>query len=291
MPDDGCEDDRLVCEVLAAQLEFADLIVVNRAEVLCNAEAERLRRLLHALNPAARVLMPVAPGSVSALDLLSSSRFDPSRTPQGAGWLAALQSRAEGAVVPSPSGAQHDTDAAGPSSSSNAGAQHDGEAGMPSSNLGGVSMWVYRARRPFHPLRLRAFILRQGLALRQPDWSVGGAAAHVCDDPSCGDARHRLDAPAEASAEPNPNVNSTGGASTSLPSDMSRSRSLPLANASGASPPLGRPLLRSRGYVWLAGAARTDHCAEWSQIGSTLTLGTGGPWYCVLPRWASGSNG
>jgi hypothetical protein len=42
-------------------------------------------------------------------------------------------------------------------------------------------------------------------------------------------------------------------------------------------------LLRSKGFVWVAG--RDDHCAEWSSAGGLVRFGTGGPWFCVLPRW------
>jgi G3E family GTPase len=45
-------------------------------------------------------------------------------------------------------------------------------------------------------------------------------------------------------------------------------------------------LLRSKGFVWVAG--RDDHCAEWSSAGGLLRFGTGGPWYAVLPRWVGG---
>ena len=56
----------------------------------------------------------------------------------------------------------------------------------------------------------------------------------------------------------------------------------------GAPALLGQPLLRSRGFAWVAGAGREDHCCEWSQAGGVITLGTGGPWYCVLPRYVPG---
>jgi hypothetical protein len=46
----------------------------------------------------------------------------------------------------------------------------------------------------------------------------------------------------------------------------------------------GQLLVRSQGYVWLAGSTRTEHCCEWSLAGKVLTLTTAGPWYCVLPR-------
>ena len=62
----------------------------------------------------------------------------------------------------------------------------------------------------------------------------------------------------------------------------------PMAAAVGAPALLGQPLLRSRGFAWVAGASRRDHCCEWSQAGGVVTFGTGGPWYCVLPRYVLG---
>ena len=46
-------------------------------------------------------------------------------------------------------------------------------------------------------------------------------------------------------------------------------------------------LLRSQGYAWVAGLDRSDHCCEWRQSGTVMTFGTGGPWYCVLPRYGA----
>ncbi len=45
-------------------------------------------------------------------------------------------------------------------------------------------------------------------------------------------------------------------------------------------------VLRSKGFVWLAGPTRHDHVGEWSSAGNLLRFGTGGPWYAVLPRCA-----
>jgi hypothetical protein len=42
-------------------------------------------------------------------------------------------------------------------------------------------------------------------------------------------------------------------------------------------------ILRSKGFVWLAGERRADHVGEWGSAGSVLQLNTGGPWYASLP--------
>lgn len=43
-------------------------------------------------------------------------------------------------------------------------------------------------------------------------------------------------------------------------------------------------VLRSKGFVWLAG--NDIMAGEWSQAGSIMRIGCGGPWFAALPRKA-----
>jgi hypothetical protein len=112
-------------------------------------------------------------------------------------------------------------------------------------------------------------------------------------------------------AEPGPDGRRAGGASgaeqrpASGPATLVEAASEERGAACPAAPPARLPLsqqdgpakravreaafgqlLRSKGFVWVAGPSRRDHCAEWSQAGNVLRFGTGGPWYCVQPREA-----
>lgn len=107
-------DNRTLADLLAEQVEFANVIVMNKTDLVAPAEAARLERLLTCLNPEARILGTMF-GIVPVDDLLGVELFD----------------RAQ-AETPS------DVRALEPD-------EHE--------RLG-ITSFVYRARRPFHPERL-----------------------------------------------------------------------------------------------------------------------------------------
>ena len=112
------EDHRTVAELIVDQIEFADLIVITKTDLVEPDEAERVRALVDTLNPSARVeIAPFAQLSVSTL--LGSDRFDPDITGAFPGWAQAL----------------------------------NGEH-VPESEEFGITNFVYRSRWPFHPERL-----------------------------------------------------------------------------------------------------------------------------------------
>jgi len=73
-------DERHIVDLLADQVEFADIIL---------PELRRLRELVAALNPAATII-PCSHGAVPAASLIDTGRFDPARARMAAGWQKAL---------------------------------------------------------------------------------------------------------------------------------------------------------------------------------------------------------
>ncbi|SOZ14822.1 conserved hypothetical protein, similar to E.coli yjiA and P.chlororaphis P47K [Cupriavidus taiwanensis] len=116
------DDDRTVAEVLVAQIEGCDVLVLNQADLVGAAELARLRAALQALNPRADIV-EASFGKVPPGRVLGTGRFDFEAAADGAGWLAALRGEAPAAE-----------------------AAH------------GVSTLVYRRRRPFHPQRFADLI-------------------------------------------------------------------------------------------------------------------------------------
>ena len=119
-------DDRTVVEALIAQIEFCDVIVINKTDLVDTGALAKLRRILHALNPRAE-LIDAHHGVVPASELVSTDRFDFDATSSAPGWLAMLN------------------------------ADSDSASEVAADDLG-VGGFVYRARRPFHPERLWALV-------------------------------------------------------------------------------------------------------------------------------------
>ncbi|MDK3160817.1 zinc metallochaperone GTPase ZigA [Kamptonema cortianum] len=113
----GEEDERTVVDLLVDQIEFADVIVINKTDLLSLAQIARLEGILKTLNPRAR-LVRSAHGRVALDTVLDTGLFNFEEAAQAPGWLRELRG------------------------------EH-----VPETEEYGISSFVYRARRPFHPLR------------------------------------------------------------------------------------------------------------------------------------------
>jgi len=116
------EDDRGIGALLIEQVEFADVIVLNKTDLIDEHHLQQLERLLRDLNSTAK-LVRAKFGDVPLSDLLETHRFDFERATQSLDWLATprehIQSEADEY---------------------------------------GIRSFAYRSRKPFHPQRLWDFI-------------------------------------------------------------------------------------------------------------------------------------
>lgn len=116
------DDERTVTDLLTDQIEFANLIVLNKTDLV---DAERLhhtRGVLHALNPEAEIVEAVR-GVVPPERLLNTGLFDYERAASSAGWIRELR-----------------------------------EEHTPETEEYGINSVVYRERRPFDAERLWALL-------------------------------------------------------------------------------------------------------------------------------------
>jgi G3E family GTPase len=130
-PDDGT---RPLSDLLVEQVEFADLAVLNKTDLVTPAELDAVEEMVRALRPDATVVR--TEHSRVDPDVLFAARHDPA-TADDAGWRRTLDDATteEGAD----GHAEHDG--------------HDHDHAHPEA-VYGVTSFVYRRRRPFHPGRL-----------------------------------------------------------------------------------------------------------------------------------------
>ncbi|MEU9706226.1 GTP-binding protein [Streptomyces sp. NPDC047981] len=83
------DDERTVSDLLVDQVEFADVIVLNKLDLVGPDQAARLRATLTRLNPEARVVDAVR-GAVALEQVLGTRLFDVERAQQAPGWVKEL---------------------------------------------------------------------------------------------------------------------------------------------------------------------------------------------------------
>ena len=86
----GEEDHRTVTDLLIDQIEFADVIVLNKRDLVSNDQALEVEAILKALNPGAKILMATR-GRVPLECVLETGLFDYEKAASSAGWIRELQ--------------------------------------------------------------------------------------------------------------------------------------------------------------------------------------------------------
>ncbi len=86
----GEEDERTVTDLLIDQIEFADVIVLNKLDLVTKEQALEVQAIVAALNPGAQILMTTR-GQVPLDCVLDTGAFDYERAASSAGWIRELQ--------------------------------------------------------------------------------------------------------------------------------------------------------------------------------------------------------
>ncbi|KAB0546806.1 GTP-binding protein [Pseudomonas argentinensis] len=121
----GEEDERSITDLLIEQIEFADVLLISKIDLISRAEREELTAILRRLNTRARIV-PMSMGAVPLNTILDTGLFDFERAAESPGWLKELRG------------------------------EH-----LPETEEYGIASSAYRARRPFHPQRFFDFLSRE----------------------------------------------------------------------------------------------------------------------------------
>ena len=118
----GDEDDRSVADLLVDQVEFADVLVISKTDLVEPSEVARLSAILRTLNREAKII-PISRGEIDLDQVLNTGLFDFERAQQAPGWLQEMRG------------------------------EH-----TPESDEYGISSFTFTARRPFHPEKFYEFL-------------------------------------------------------------------------------------------------------------------------------------
>ncbi|KAL4863175.1 hypothetical protein BDV12DRAFT_206711 [Aspergillus spectabilis] len=234
------EDERTISDLMVDQIEFADVLIMNKIETVDEETKGKIRRLIGLLNPDAK-LIETSYSKVDVKEIIGTGRFNFLKAASGAGWLRSLH---EMTVMETGVGKRM--------------------APKPETLEYGINNFVYTARKPFHPRRLFALLHDKFILLQSSN-------AHDHDHGYRGDEDNEDEYEVEDEEEED---------SDSEFADFAQpDQSLILSNK--RSHPAFGPILRSKGFFWLA--TRPMYFGEWSQAGGMLTVGPGGPWFAEVP--------
>ncbi|MDP2125889.1 MAG: zinc metallochaperone GTPase ZigA [Pseudohongiella sp.] len=118
----GDDDDRSVSDLLVDQIEFCNIVLISKTDLVDAAQLEKVKAVIRSLNPEAEIV-PISAGQVPLDKVIGTGRFNFEQAQQAPGWLRELRG------------------------------EH-----VPETEEYGISSFTYRARRPFHPARFYDFL-------------------------------------------------------------------------------------------------------------------------------------
>jgi Putative GTPases (G3E family) len=116
------DDDRSISDLLIDQIEFANVILLNKTDLLDQDELSKLHKIIQHFNPDAKVIESSF-GKVQLKEILNTRLFDFEKAKEAPGWLKEIRG------------------------------EH-----IPETEEYGISSFVYKSDRPMHPERFRAFL-------------------------------------------------------------------------------------------------------------------------------------
>ncbi|MCL7986673.1 GTP-binding protein [Sphingobacterium sp. lm-10] len=115
-------DNRTIVNLLTDQIEFANVIILNKTDLIADENLLILEAAIHKLNPSAKIIQSHF-GQVDPKEIIGTNLFDFDTAASSAGWIKELES------------------------------EH-----TPETEEYGISSFVFRSQRAFHPQRFHAYL-------------------------------------------------------------------------------------------------------------------------------------
>ena len=118
----GEDDERSVADLLVDQIEFADVILISKTDLVEDKDIDKLKAIIKTLNTQAEII-PIKEGNVEIDKVLNTGLFDFAKAKEAPGWLKEMRG------------------------------EH-----IPETEEYGISSFTYNARRPFLPEKFYNFL-------------------------------------------------------------------------------------------------------------------------------------
>ena len=115
-------DERTIVNLITDQIEFANVIILNKTDLVSQSEVKNLKDIINKLNPKAQVIKTEY-SRVDINEVVGTGRFDFEEAESSAGWIQELEN------------------------------EH-----TPETEEFGIGSFVFRSKKPFHPERFLNFI-------------------------------------------------------------------------------------------------------------------------------------
>lgn len=237
------KDERTIVDLMVDQIEFANIILLNKLDTCSDEKSTKILNILQGLNKKAKIIGTTY--SVVAMnEILNTGLFNMNDAVTSAGWLQSLK-----------------------------------EDMVPETEEYGISSFVYRQRRPFHPQRIFELLKTAFLIIENVQSTAGGSEeASITDDET---KSENPDEEALAMDEDEDEEEDDGD------DDASEDEKNLYTTAEGKAcydckqTSVFQHVLRSKGFMWVKG--RDKFMAGWSQAGIVLTVTAGQKWFVEMP--------
>ena len=115
-------DERTIVNLLTDQIEFANVILLNKIDLVSEKDLRNLYDIIHKLNPEAKII-PTNHSKINLRDVINTGIFDFEKAEASAGWIRELEN-----------------------------------VHVPEAEEYGIGSFVFRKKVPFHPERFLDFI-------------------------------------------------------------------------------------------------------------------------------------
>lgn len=119
---DNTISERSIVDLLVEQIEFANVIVLNKVDLISDHQREEMKHIIRKLNPDAKIIL-ADHGKINPKEILNTHLFDFAEAAQGSGWQKELQNK------------------------------H-----TPETDEYGIGSFVFREHRPLHPRRFKEYL-------------------------------------------------------------------------------------------------------------------------------------